>query len=459
MVFELSDLFQQERVDPGSSVAPLATRVRPLTLEHFQGQEHILGQGKLLRRAIDADKVGSIILYGPPGSGKTTLARIITTVTQSHFVRMSAVTSNVAQLRKVFAEAELRLKNNGRRTILFIDEIHRFNKAQQDVLLPCMETAVVSLIGTTTHNPFFYLTSPLISRARVFKLEALKDKDLRSIIKRTLRDKDKGLGEYRVELQPKALNHLIKVSEGDARKALNALEVAVLTTQPDARGMRKIDLGIVEEAIQKKAVVYDRDEDQHYDVISAFIKSMRGSDPDAALYWLAKMLYAGEDPRFIVRRMVIAAAEDVGNADPMALVVATAALSAVEFVGMPEAQIPLAQAVVYLATAPKSNASCTAIARAMKDVEKEKTLEVPKHLRDSNYYSAKAFASGEGYKYPHSYPGHIVDQQYMPRPRRYYEASDQGYEKEIAERIKLWKESLKSEEGSAGNGKSLRKKR
>ncbi len=426
------------------SHSPLATRMRPSSFDEFVGQRHILGKGKLLRRSIEADKVGSIILYGPPGSGKSTLARIIAEVTRSHFVKVSAVTSSVGELKAIAKDAANRLRTSKRRTILFIDEIHRFNKAQQDVLLPFVEAGIVSLIGTTTYNPFFYINAALISRSRVFQLNILGEDDLKEIAKRALRDKEKGLGRYRVDIPDEVLNYLVKISEGDARKVLNALEVSVLTTPADSSGVIHIDLATAEDSIQKKAVVYDRDGDQHYDTISAFIKSMRGSDPDAALYWLAKMIYAGEDPRFIARRIVICAAEDVGNADPNALVVANAAFQAAEFVGMPEAQIPLAQAVVYVATAPKSNSSVMGISKALKDVKDEKTQGVPKHLRDAHYGSAKKLGHGEGYKYAHSYPEHIVEQEYMPEKKTYYVPSDQGYEKEIAARIKMWKGMLRN---------------
>jgi putative ATPase len=413
-------------------------------LDDFVGQEHIIGRGKLLRRAIEADKIGSIIFYGPPGCGKTTLAEIIAKITNSRFVGISAVTSNVSELKRIVSEASNRRETSGKRTILFIDEIHRFNKSQQDVLLPHVENGVVSLIGTTTYNPFFYINAPLVSRSKVFQLKPLANEDLRQILRRALDDSENGLKKLNIQLDEDALEHWLEISEGDARKALNALEIASLTTSPDSKGIRHIDLKIAEESIQKKAVVYDRNGDQHYDTISAFIKSLRGSNPDAGLYWLAKMLYAGEDPRFIARRLVIAASEDVGNADPQALTLANAAYQAVESVGMPEAQIPLAQAVTYIATAPKSNASCIGLNRAMKDVEEQKTQQVPKPLRDTHYSGARQLGHGEGYKYAHDFPDHIVEQEYMPEKRTYYRPSNQGFEAQIARRMKYWKSKLNS---------------
>ena len=421
---------------------PLAARIRPRSFKDFVGQEHIVGEGKLLRRAIESDKVGSIIFYGPPGSGKTTLAKIIAEITNSHFVSISAVASNVSELKRISSEALNRKKTSGKQTILFIDEIHRFNKSQQDVLLPHVENGVLSLIGATTYNPFFYINAALVSRSKVFQLNPLSKDDLRTVLRRALTDTEDGLGDFDIELDADALQHWVEVSEGDARKALNALEVAVLTTSPDEKGIRHINLKVAEESIQKKAVVYDRNGDQHYDTISAFIKSLRGSDADAGLYWLAKMLYAGEDPRFIARRIVIAAAEDVGNADPQALVLANAAYQAVEFIGIPEAQIPLAQAVTYIATAPKSNASYIGLGRAMKDVKEHRTQDVPKHLRDTHYPGAGKLGHGDGYKYAHDFPGHIVEQEYVPEKKVYYEPSNQGFEAQITRRIKYWKSKL-----------------
>ncbi len=451
------DLFQAHSPQPQedvSAVAPLATRMRPTSFEEFVGQTHILGPGKLLRRAIESGQIGSVIFYGPPGTGKTSLARIIATATDSAFIQMSAVTSGVGDIRSIGQAAGQRVRSSAKRTILFVDEVHRFNKAQQDVLLPFVEKGILSLIGTTTHNPFFYINAALVSRSRLFEFRPLSTDEIKTILLRALKNEEKGLGKYKVRLAESALSHIIVVSDGDVRKALNALELAVVTTAPGPDGVIAIGLDVAEESIQKKAIVYDGDGDAHYDTISAFIKSMRGSDPDAALYWLAKMLYAGEDPRFIARRVVICAAEDVGNADPQALILANAALQVAEFVGMPEAQLPLAQAVIYVATAPKSNSTVKAISKAMSDVKQEKTEAVPEHLRDASYPGAKRLGHGEGYKYPHDYPGHVVDQRYLPRDVVYYEPSDQGYENEIARRIERWKHKRKSETESGDSGES-----
>jgi putative ATPase len=417
---------------------PLAARMRPRDLNEFVGQSHILGPGQLLRRAIEADRIQSLIFYGPPGTGKTSLAQIIARQTRSKFERLSGVESNVADMRRVLAAAANRLENTGRPTILFIDEIHRFNKAQQDVLLPDVEAGVVQLIGATTHNPFFFVNSPLVSRSQIFELRPLTEGDLLVLLQRALQDSERGLGGMRIEADPDALVHLGKLADGDARKALNSLEIAALTTPPESNGIIHLSLAVAEQSIQKKAVVYD-DEDAHYDTISAFIKSMRGSDPDAALYWLAKMIHAGEDPRFIARRIVIHAAEDVGLADPMALVLANAALNAAEFVGWPEARIPLAEATIYIATAAKSNSTIMAIDAAIKDVESGRTLPVPEHLRDSHYRGAKQLGHGVGYQYAHDFPGHFVPQDYLGDLRRYYEPTEQGIEKKIKERLEKWR--------------------
>ena len=416
--------------------------MRPRDLGEFVGQTHILGPGHLLRRAIEADRLQSLIFYGPPGTGKTSLAQIIARQTRSKFERLSGVESNVADMRRVLSGAANRVENTGQPTILFIDEIHRFNKAQQDVLLPDVEAGVVCLIGATTHNPFFFVNSPLVSRSQIFELRPLSEEDLYGLLGRALRDRERGLGFMKSEAEEPALRHLAKLSDGDARKALNALEIAVLTTAPEPDGVVRINLATAEQSIQKKAVVYD-DEDAHYDTISAFIKSMRGSDPDAALYWLAKMIHAGEDPRFIARRIVIHAAEDVGLADPMALVLANAAFQAAEFIGWPEARIPLAEATLYIATAAKSNSTVTAIDAALKDVESGRTLPVPKHLRDSGYPGAKRLGHGEGYQYAHDFPDHFVAQDYLGAEKHYYEPSDQGVEKKIKERLEKWREIAK----------------
>jgi len=392
-----------------------------------------LGKGKLLRRAIEADRLSSLILFGPPGCGKTSLAWCIANITQANYVAINATTSNVEELRKIIAASKLRSANQ--KTILFIDEIHRFNKAQQDVLLPDVEEGAIILIGATVHNPYFSLTSALLSRSIVCELKALQIADLLSIINNALKDKDRGLGSFKIKADKKALNFLAKSCEGDARRALAALELGILTTAAGKDGQINFGLEIAQESIQKKAVVYDRDEDGHYDTASAFIKSMRGTDPDAAIYWMAKMLYAGEDPRFIARRVCILAAEDVGNADPLALVLANAALQISEFVGMPEARIPLAQAVIYVSCAPKSNASYLAIEKASQDIKENKVQEVPDHLKDTNYSGAEKLGHGLGYKYAHDYPDHFVKQKYTRKKVRYYEPTDIGHEAKIKERL------------------------
>jgi putative ATPase len=426
------------QVEP-SRHQPLAARMRPRTLDEYVGQTHILGPGQLLRRAIEADRIQSLIFYGPPGTGKTSLAQIIARQTKSKFERLSGVESNVADMRRVLSAAANRMENKGQPTILFIDEIHRFNKAQQDVLLPDVESGVVRLIGATTHNPFFFVNSPLVSRSQIFELQPLTEEDLYSLLQRALIDEERGLGYMKIQADEPALRHLAKLSDGDARKALNSLEIAALTTAPEKNGIVHLTLEVAEQSIQKKAVVYDGDGDAHYDTISAFIKSMRGSDPDATLYWLAKMIHAGEDPRFIARRIVIHAAEDVGLADPMALVLAQAAFQAAEFIGWPEARIPLAEAAIYIATAPKSNTVVMAIGAAMKDVESGRTLAVPEHLRDSHYAGAKRLGHGEGYKYAHDHPEHFVAQDYLGTEKRYYEPTEQGVEKKIKERLEKWR--------------------
>lgn len=424
-----------------SASAPLASRMRPRTLAEFVGQTHILGAGQLLRRAIEADRLQSVILYGPPGTGKTTLAQIIANQTRSKFERLSGVESNVADMRRVLASAAHRLENKGQSTILFIDEIHRFNKAQQDVLLPDVEGGIVRLVGATTHNPFFFVNSPLVSRSQIFELCPLTEEDLLSLLRRALANTERGLGHLKIEAADTALAHLARVANGDARKALNALEIAALTTPPDTQGIVRLDLAVAEESIQKKAVVYDGDGDAHYDTISAFIKSMRGSDPDATLYWLAKMIHAGEDPRFIARRIVICAAEDVGLADPTALILAVAAHQAAEFIGWPEARIPLSEAALYVATAEKSNSSL-AIDAALDDVRSGRTLAVPEHLRDAHYAGAKRLGHGQGYEYSHDHPNHFVPQDYLGAIRNYFKPSEQGREKQIKQRVEKWRALL-----------------
>jgi putative ATPase len=415
--------------------APLAARMRPRSLAEYAGQGHILGEGKLLRRAVQSDRFSSILLYGPPGVGKTTLAHIISLETKARFVTLSGVESSVADIRRE-AEAAQRLKRlNGQATILFVDEIHRFNKAQQDVLLPHLERGTLRFIGATTHNPFFYVNSPLVSRSQVFTLEPLGIAELESLMARALADRERGLGTQQAELTPEASRHLATIAEGDARKCLNALELAVLSTPPDAEGRILVDLAAAEQSVQQKTVVYDGDGDAHYDTASAFIKSMRASDPDAAVYWLAKMLHAGEDIRFIARRIVIAASEDVGLADSNALRVAVAAQQAVESIGMPEARILLSHAVIYIATAPKSNRAYAAINAALEDVRGARTLPVPKHLRDSHYAGAKQFGHGEGYLYPHDFEGGFVPQRCLEGGRLYYEPTTNGLEGRIKERL------------------------
>ena len=433
---------EPQQVSSGHSAAPLAARMRPRSLDEYAGQSHILSPGQLLRRAIEADRIQSLIFYGPPGTGKTSLAQIIALHTRNKFERLSGVESNVADMRRVLAGAANRLANTGQPTILFIDEIHRFNKSQQDVLLPDVEAGTVRLIGATTHNPFFFVNSPLVSRSQIFELRPLTHDDLIALLRRALSDEERGLGAVKIRVEETALDHLATFADGDARKALNALEIAALTTAPGTDGFIHIDLAAAEQSIQKKAIVYDGDGDAHYDTISAFIKSMRGSDPDATLYWLAKMIHAGEDPRFIARRIVIHAAEDVGLADPMALVLAVAAHQAAEFIGWPEARIPIAEAAIYIATANKSNSVITAIDAALEDVKSGRTLPVPEHLRDGHYAGAERLGHGVGYQYAHSHAGHFLAQDYLGADKRYYEPTEQGTEKKIKERVEKWRAML-----------------
>jgi putative ATPase len=425
--------------------APLAARMRPRNLAEYTGQDHILGEGKLLRRAVQTDRFSSLIFYGPPGVGKTTLANIISQETKARFVTLSGVESSVADIRRE-ADAAARLRQlNGQGTVLFVDEIHRFNKAQQDVLLPHLERGTLRFIGATTHNPYFYVNSPLVSRSQVFTLEPLTVQNLEDLIDRALSDSERGLGDTGASITPEARRHLANVCDGDARKCLNALELAALSTPPGSDERIVIDLAVAEESVQQKVVVYDGDGDAHYDTASAFIKSMRASDPDAAIYWLAKMLYAGEDIRFIARRIVIAASEDVGLADSNALRVAVAAQQAVEFIGMPEAQLILAHATLYMATAPKSNSATKAIGAALADVKNGRTLPVPKHLRDSHYAGAKTFGNGEGYLYPHDFEGGFVPQRCLEGGRQYFEPTTHGLEARIKERMdhyrRLWEQA------------------
>jgi putative ATPase len=443
------DLFASESLadigkeaDSGSqstSPAPLAARMRPRSLGDVVGQLHILGPGQILRRAIEADRIQSLIFYGPPGTGKTSLAQVIANQTQSHFERLSGVESNVAEMRRVLSGAANRLHHKGQPTILFIDEIHRFNKAQQDVLLPDVENGIVRLIGATTHNPFFFVNSPLVSRSQIFELRPLSENELIELMQRALSDGERGLGHLKICMEEMALRHLAKLADGDGRKALNSLEIAALTTPANHDGIIHLDLAVAEQSIQRKAVVYDRDGDAHYDTISAFIKSMRGSDPDATLYWLAKMIHAGEDPRFITRRLLIQAAEDVGLADPLALVLANAAHQAAEFVGWPEARILIAEAAIYIATAPKSNSTILAIDAALEDVRSGRSLPVPEHLRDAHYAGAERLGHGADYRYAHDYADHFVPQDYLGTTKRYYEPTDQGSEVNIKERLAKWR--------------------
>ncbi len=438
------DLFDHAQKEAREKDQPLAARMRPRTLDEFVGQSDILGPGKLLRRAIESDRLfSSIILWGPPGVGKTTLSTIIANRTSSHFETLSAVLAGVADIRRVVGEAQERRKLYNQRTILLVDEIHRFNKAQQDALLPHVENGTIILIGATTENPYFEVIGPLLSRSRVFQFRPLNRDETIGLMRRALSDKERGYGNRKVLVQDAALEHLADIAGGDARTALNALELAVETTPANPEGEIVIDLAVAQESIQRRALLYDRAGEEHYDTISAFIKSLRGSDPDAALYWLAKMLYAGEDPEFIARRMVIFSSEDVGNADPRGLMVAVAAAQALQFVGLPEAQLNLAQAAIYLATAPKSN-SVLAITQALGEVESAGHVEVPDHLKESARDGA-ALGHGKDYQYPHSFPGHWVAQNYLPeriKDKVFYHPSDQGYEQQIAARVKAWREAL-----------------
>ncbi|MFH0877627.1 MAG: replication-associated recombination protein A [Candidatus Omnitrophota bacterium] len=416
--------------------------MRPRNLEEFVGQGHILAPQSLLRKTIEADRLTSVIFFGPPGTGKTTLAHCISNATHAHFSQVNAVASNVEELRTLIAQAKARRKATGQKTILFIDEIHRFSKSQQDVLMPDVEDGSITLIGATVHNPFFALTSPLLSRSLIFEFRSLTEQDLANILGRALQDEERGFGKLKIQTEKQALAFLAAGCEGDARRALNALEIAIKSKHAGKNSPVKFTLKDAQDSLQRKAVRYDRDEDQHYDTISAFIKSMRGSDPDATLYWLAKMIYAGEDPRFIARRICICASEDVGNADPQALVVAQAAWSVLEFIGMPEGRIPLAQAAVYVACAPKSNAAYLGIERALKDIKEGKVQDVPEALKDSHYKGAEKLGHGVGYKYAHDFPGHYVEQEYlpagrqgMPQKKKYYDPQESGYEKKIKERL------------------------
>jgi putative ATPase len=475
------DLFHDTRQRNLDRVAPLAVRMRPRTLDEFVGQQHFLGNGMLLRRMLEADRLTSVIFFGPPGTGKTTLARLIAQYTKSHFEQVNAAGVGVKEVRSLLDSAKDRLGNSGQRTVLFLDEIHRFNRAQQDILLPDVEAGQIILVGATTENPFFAVNSPLVSRSQLFQFAALTEADIKAVIERAVKDKVRGFGNLKLEIDPAAIDLWATMSDGDARRALMGLEAAVLSQleegkegtearrHGDTKGKEEEDVNVVqppsavsrapqpgaaaphttaihitldiaEQSMQRKAIVYDGTGDEHYDAASALIKSMRGSDPDAAVYWVARMLEAGEDPRFIARRIAILASEDIGNADPRAIIVAAAAFDIVEKIGMPEAQLTLGQAAIYMATAPKSNASAQAIWAAMKDVREGRTLPVPKHLRDSHYQGSKRLGHGEGYQYSHEFEGGIIRQDYLGVDKTYYLPVDRGFEVEIAERLKAIKD-------------------
>ncbi len=414
--------------------------MRPRSLDEFVGQEHFLGEGKLLRRLLQADRLGSVLFYGPPGSGKTALAHVIANHTQCVFRQVNAVAVGIKEVRELLEEARVELADSGRRTILFVDELQRFNRAQQDVLLPDVEEGRIILIGATTQNPFFAINSPLLSRSQIFTFVPLTRQQVKELLSRALSDKERGLGAKAINAHDDALDFLAEICDGDARRALSALEVGVLSIEQEPI---EFTLQVAQDSIQRKSMDFDPTGDAHYDIASAFIKSMRGSDPNAAIYWLARMLESGEDPRFIVRRIVICASEDVGNADPQALVVAVAAMHATEFVGLPECQLALAQAVTYIATAPKSNAATLAIGKARADVKSGRTLAVPEHLRDRHYQGAKELGHGEDYKYSHDYEGGFVDQAYLPEERCYYEPVERGYEEVIKNRLAEWRSQKK----------------
>ncbi|GEL06810.1 AAA family ATPase [Salisediminibacterium halotolerans] len=441
------DLFTTSAEQNPAPKGPLAARMRPRTIDEVIGQEDILAPGTLLHRAITADRLTPMIFHGPPGTGKTTLARVIANTTASHFEQLNAVTAGIKDVREVVEAAKGRLKYEERKTVLFIDEIHRFNKGQQDALLPYVEDGTVVLIGATTENPMFEVNPALLSRSRLFKLEPLTDEEVKRVIEEAVTDQERGFGDYDIHMHDDAVRHIVDIANGDARTALNAVELAVLTTDPDPDETITVDLQTAEASIQQRMVRYDKGGDNHYDTISAFIKSIRGSDPDAVLYWLAKMIYAGEDPRFIARRLYVHAAEDVGLADPNALLIAEAAFHAVEFIGMPEARIPLAEAALYLATAPKSNAVITGIDNALATVKNERTGDVPVHLRDSHYKGAGKLGHGDGYLYPHHYENHYVVQQYLPdhlQHKTFYSPSANGYEKTVQKRLDYFNERIQN---------------
>lgn len=434
------DLFDYMRANTMEKESPLASRMRPTTLDEVVGQKHIIGKDKLLYRAIKADKLGSVIFYGPPGTGKTTLAKVIANTTSARFEQINATVAGKKDMEEIVKNAKDAIGMYGQKTILFVDEIHRFNKSQQDYLLPFVEDGTITLIGATTENPYFEVNNALLSRSRIFELKPLEKQDIRELVMRAVYDTEKGMGTYGADITDEAADFLADVANGDARAALNAVELGILTTDKSDDGKIHITIDVAAECIQKRVVRYDHDGDNHYDTISAFIKSMRGSDPDAAVYYLARMLYAGEDVKFIARRIMICASEDVGNADPNALVVAVSAAQAVERIGMPESQIILSQAAAYVATAPKSNAAYMGIAKAMKTVADTRTMPVPAHLQDRHYKGAEKLGHGLGYKYAHDYPNHYVTQQYLPdgmAGMRFYEPSENGYEKKIREHMEF----------------------
>jgi putative ATPase len=445
-----ADLFAEARAARLRQAQPLAARLRPRSLDEFVGQEHFLGPGKLLRRLLQADRLASAIFYGPPGTGKTSLAHVIAHATQAHFRPLNAVSAGIKELRELLHEARQRLEDDGHKTLLFVDELHHFNRSQQDILLPDVEEGRVVLLGTTTQNPFFAVNSPLLSRSQIFTFEPLNRDHIKTLLGWALADAERGLGAIPVEMDVAALDFLAEICDGDARRALTALEVGVLSATERPVCFTR---AVAEESIQRKALDYDATGDAHYDVTSAFIKSLRGSDPDAAIYWLARMLEAGEDPRFVARRLIILASEDVGNADPQALVVAAATLQAVEFVGLPECQLALAQAVTYLACAPKSNAAYAALLAAREDVRAGRTLAVPKHLRDASYHGAAALGHGEGYQYAHDHPGGWVAQAYLPEGRRYYEPTDRGFEAGLRRRLEELRSQAASQQAPPQEGR------
>ncbi len=431
------DLFKDQNISQDPS-APLAWRMRPRDFSEYSGQKHLLGPGRFLRRAIEADRVSSLILYGPPGCGKTALAHLIASYSQSVFTDLNAVTAGIAEIRQIISNAKKTKTRSGQKTLVLIDEIHRFNKVQQSALLPDVERGTITLVGASTQNPFFSIIPALSSRSQIVELQSLKPEDLSFLLDRAIHDPERGLGKLKLIVTEAAKKHLIETTEGDARKLLNTLEIGASTTSADAEGVIHFDRAVAEASIQKKVLRYEN-KDDHYDTISAFIKSIRGSDPDAAIYWLGKMIYAGEDPLFIARRLIISAAEDIGNADPRALGIAISAHQAIEAIGMPEGRIPLAEAVSYLASAPKSNAAYLAIDAVLNEIESGRVMEVPQHLKDAHYKGAEQLNRGKGYLYPHDHPGHFVAQDYLPEHRVFYRPTQQGYEQEIALRLKQWR--------------------